>query len=199
MKHILLILAAAGLTACSKGVVKNESGVDISVAGVETGNGACYEWTVFLGIFGDSSVAIKTLGEGSSQIGDKESYEVGYYVVKGVTAEAASVEKVDKAPQCETPGAGGDDLEAAKAAAVKAAEEAIAAADAAIQSANNMLKSTIHNPPVKVAAEQKKAQATEIKGRADAVKKEAEAADTVEKANAAKTKADAIKAEVEAL
>ena len=205
MKYILLILAAVGLTACSTGVVKNESGEEISVKGNSVADGACYEWTVVFGFIGDTEVAIQTTGDEPTQVGDKEAYDVGYYVVKSTAQDAAAVEKVDEAPKCEP--AEGDDPEAAlaeaKQAAVEAAEAAVAAAEAAVQKATDEQtqtnSSTTAGPPEKLAAEQKKEKAEAAKAKADAAKAEAEAADTVEAANAAKAKADEAKAEAEAI
>ena len=202
MKYILLILAAVGLTACSKGVVKNESGAEISVEGNSVTDGACYDWTVYFGFIGDSSVAIQTTGDEPTQIGDKEAYDVGYYVVKSTAQDAAAVESQDEAPQCEP--AEEDDPEAAlaeaKQAAGEAADAAVAAADAAVAKAESMQP---HPGPPAFLTQEKidaaKAAAAAAKAKADEAKAEAEAADTVEAAEAAKAKADEAKAEAGAV
>ena len=204
MKNILLILAAVGLTACSKGVVKNTvEGVSISVAGNEVESGGCWEWTVFLGIFGDSSVEIKTWGDNSTKIGKEENYEVGYYVVNNVSQEDGAVTKQDEAPQCTTPPAEKDPavaaVVAARKVAVEAADAAVTAAEAASKKAESMTPS---GPPIAITqteVDEAKAAAGALKEDAAAVKKEAEDADTEEKANDAKKKADAIKTKADAL
>ena len=206
MKHILLILTVIGLTACSTGIVKNESGVSISVDGNEVENNKCYEWSTFFGVFGSSEVAIKTTGDNPEQIGDKEFYALGYYVVKGVAKDESAVGKMDEAPQCtENPEA---NLEKAKQAAMDAADAAIATADQKVQAANEEVNQSgpaghLGNPSDLAAAQ---AKAEEVKTKADAAKtkaeeakSEAEAADTMDKANAAKEKAEEAQAEAEAI
>ena len=201
MKYILLILAAVGLTACSKGVVKNESGAEISVEGNSVADGACYEWMVYFGFIGDSKAAITTTGDEPTRIGDEEAYDIGYYVVKSTAQDAAAVKSQDEAPQCEPVEA--DDPEAAlaeaKQAAGEAADAAVAAAEAAVSKAESMTPS---GPPIAITQEEvdaAKAAAAAAKAKADEAKTEAAAADTVEAANAAKAKADEAKAEAEAI
>ncbi|MCY4513352.1 MAG: hypothetical protein OXB86_06660 [Bdellovibrionales bacterium] len=205
MKHILLILAAMGLTACSTGIVKNESGESISVAGNELENGKCYEWSVFLGIFGSSEVAIKTTGDSPEQIGDKKAYEVGNYVVKSVAKDDASaVKQVDEAPQCTAPAETPEDVDAIKQAAIEAADAAIATADQKVQAANEEIAAANPNNPLATpetlaAAQTKKTKADAAKAKANEAKTEAEAAETADAAKAAKAKAEEAKAEAEAI
>ena len=206
MKHILLILSLFGLAACSKRSVKNNTPAEIYAAGSLIAANECGEVTS--GWFGDFPVMFHKVevGEGGGKepgdpIGSEDGYsEVSHYVVNNDSQEASAVTAVEEDPCVEEGGAeeGHPELDAAKQAAVEAAEAAKQAAYAAKQAADDAVAKG--GPPTVLApAGEKQRQATEIQAKADAVVAEANAADTVETANAAKEKADAIKEEAEAL
>ena len=103
MKRFLLIISLTGLTACTTNWVKNESGSDISVNGSNLANGQCGDYVVFLGFIGDTAFSFKTAGDTSAQIGDKEDYPAGHYVVSGTGQTASAVVSKDSKEDLKCP------------------------------------------------------------------------------------------------